>query len=63
MGMKLYWDINNVVMSSLIRHVARKLLVLFNVFFTILLIVLLSDGEDDLRLHPAFIQAIQAWWR
>jgi len=61
--MKLCRDINNVVMSSLIRHVARKLLVLFNVFFTILLIVLLSDGEDDLRLHPAFIQAIQAWWR
>ena len=61
--MKLCWDKNNVVMSSLIRHVARKLLVLFNVFFTILLIVLLSDGEDDLRLHPAFIQAIQAWWR
>jgi len=61
--MKLYWDINNVVMSSLIRHAARKLLVLFNVFFTILLIVLLNNGEDDLRLHPAFIQAIQAWWR
>ena len=63
MKMKLYWDINNVVMSSLISHVARKLLVLFNVFSTILLILLLGDGEDDLRLHPAFVQAMQAWQR
>jgi hypothetical protein len=47
---------------NLARFITKRLMILFDVFFVILLIVLLDYGEDDLRLHPAFIQAIQAWW-
>lgn len=61
--MKLCWGRNNIVRSSLARYAARKLLVLFDVVITILLIVLLGDGEDDLRLHPDFLQSLEAWWR
>ena len=61
--MKLCRDKNNIVRSSLARYAAGKLVVLCDVVVVIVLIVLLGDGEDDLRLHPAFVQAIQAWCR
>jgi hypothetical protein len=56
-------DRTNISRRSLASHVARRLFILFDVAFTILLIVLLGDGEDDLRLHPAFVQAVQGWCR
>ena len=48
-------DQTNIFRRSLASHTARRLFILFDVVFTILLIVLLGDGEDDLRLHPAFV--------
>jgi len=60
--MKPYSDSNTSV-RNVVRFITRRLVILFDVLITILLIVLLGDGEDDLRLHPAFVQAIQAWCR
>ena len=51
----------NMMTRSLASHTARKLFILFDIAFAILLIVLLGDEEDDLRLHPAFIRSTQAW--
>ena len=53
----------NMMTRSLASQTARKLSILFDIAFTILLIVLLDDEEDDLWLHPAFIRSTQAWWR
>jgi hypothetical protein len=44
-------------------NIARRLFILFDVVATIILIVLLGDDEDDLRLHPAFVHSTQAWRR
>jgi hypothetical protein len=49
--------------KGLITRINRRLLIIFDVVTTIALIVLLGDEEDDLRWHPAFIHATQAWRR
>jgi len=60
--MKPYPDSNTSV-RNVVRFITRRLVILFDVLITILLIVLLGDGEDDLRLHPTFVRSVQAWQR
>ena len=62
-AMKPYSDRDNKSTMGIARCTTRRLVVLFDVVITILLIILLGDGEDDLRLHPTFRQSIEAWWR
>ena len=53
----------NIMTRSPDGHIARKLFILFDIAFTILLIVLLGDEEDDLRLYPALVRSMQGWRR
>jgi len=62
-AMKPYSDRDNKSTMGIARCTTRRLVVLFDVVITILLIVLLGDGEDDLCLHPTFLQSIESWWR
>lgn len=53
----------NVLRRILASRTARRLSILFDMASTILLIVLLGDEEDDLRLHPAFVRSMETWRR
>lgn len=56
-------DQTNISGRNLIIYTAKRLLILFDIVATILLIVLLGDDEDDLRLHPAFVRSMESWRR
>jgi len=62
-AVKAYPDGDNRSTTGIARYTTRRLVILFDMVITILLIVLLGDGEDDLCLHPTFRQSMEAWWR